>query len=182
MEVLLCREDPSLVLRNALDLITPLTGDLDTGLDRLRTGVHGQDHVEAKVLGHELGKTGKDIVVEGTGTESQTGGLIDESRHQLGVAVTLVDSGVRRQEIEVLTTLGVPDCGALGTSEDDRKWVVVVGSEVFLSLDGLLSSRGMVGTDAIVAVSSIGTVGRHGGERRIKGQFKGSSVSEDEGI
>lgn len=182
MEIVLRTQDHRLVLGNPLHLITPLAGDLDAGLDRLRTGVHGQDHVEAKVLGHELSKPGENIVVEGTGTESQTRGLIDERRHQLGVAVTLVDSGVRGQEIEVLTTLGVPDGGALGTSKDDGEWVVVVSGEVLLGLDGLLGGGGMVGTDAIVAVSSIGTVGRHGGERRFKGQFKGSSVSEDEGI
>jgi hypothetical protein len=48
VEVLLCGEDPGLVLRNALDLVSPLARNLDSGLYSLSTSVHGQNHLETQ--------------------------------------------------------------------------------------------------------------------------------------
>ena len=69
MKVLLDREDQSFVLRDSLDLVSPLARDLHCGLDSLSTSVHGQDHVEAEQLGGILSEAREDIVVEGATAE-----------------------------------------------------------------------------------------------------------------
>ena len=47
-------------------LVAPLASQLECGLHRFSTGVHGQNHVEAKVLGDILCILAKDVVVKGT--------------------------------------------------------------------------------------------------------------------
>ena len=145
MKVVLHTEDDRLVLRNALDLVSPLAGDLDAGLDCLRAGVHGQYHVKAEELGDELGETREDIVVEGARAEGQARGLFTESGNQLGMAVALVDSRVGGQEVQILATLRIPDTGALSTSKDDRQGVIVVSSVGMLELESLAGGSSVVG-------------------------------------
>ena len=112
MEVFLHREDEGLVLRNALDLVSPLARNLDCRLDGLGARVHGQDHVEAKQLGRILGEAGEDIVVEGPAAERQTRSLLRQRLDELGVAVALVDGAVCREEVEIVLALGVPHAAA----------------------------------------------------------------------
>lgn len=81
MEVVLYTQDKSLVLGDSLHLIAPLASDLDSGLDGLRASVHGQDHVETKVAGDELGKTREDVIVERTRAKGNTRGLVDQGSH-----------------------------------------------------------------------------------------------------
>ena len=71
MEVLLYRKNKSLVLWDALDLVSPFPCNLDSGLYGLSARVHGQDHLKAQHLGDSLGETREDIVVEGAGTKSE---------------------------------------------------------------------------------------------------------------
>lgn len=99
MEVVLCAKHNSLVLGNALDLVSPFAGDLDAGLNSLGTSVHGQDHVEAEIACNKLGKAREDVIVESTGAQSDTRSLIHECSNQLGVAVTLVHCGVGGEEV-----------------------------------------------------------------------------------
>lgn len=87
VEVLSAGKNDSLVLWDALLHVAPLAGELDGGLDGLGTGVHGEDLVEAKVLGDVLGVLAKDVVVEGAGAEAQLLGLIAEGLDDLGVGV-----------------------------------------------------------------------------------------------
>lgn len=94
MEVLCDREDQCLILRNALDLVSPLASHFHRSLDSLRTGVHGQDHVEAEQLGGVLGESWEDIVVECTTTESQARCLLSQCLDKLGMTVALVHGGV----------------------------------------------------------------------------------------
>lgn len=158
VEVVLRAQDDRLVLRNTLDLISPLTSDLNTGLDSLCTRVHGQNHIEAEVLSDKLGEAWKDIVVEGTRAQSDPRRLVHESGDQLRVAVALVDRRVCGQEVQVVTTLGVPDRGALSPSEDDGERVVVVGGKITLGLNRLLGGGGVVGTGAVASTVTIGAV------------------------
>lgn len=148
MEIVLSAQNDSLVLRNTLDLVPPLPSDLDARLDGFGAGVHGQDHVIAKELGDELGESGKHVIVEGTGAESQAGGLVAKSGHQLGVAMALVDGGVGGQKVEIVLAFRIPDGGSLGTREDDGERMVVVGSEVMFLLNGLVGGRGVVAGSA----------------------------------
>lgn len=64
VEVLLRGEDPGLILRNALDLVSPFACNLDGSLHSLSTSVHGQDHLETQHRGDLLGEAREDIVVE----------------------------------------------------------------------------------------------------------------------
>ena len=72
VEVFLGREDPCLVLGNALDLVTPLACNLDSSLNCLSTGVHGHDHVKAQHRCDLLGEAGEDIVVECARAEGES--------------------------------------------------------------------------------------------------------------
>lgn len=118
MEVVLSTQDNGLVLWDALNLVSPLPGDLDTSLHSLRTGVHRQDHVKTKELGDKLRKPGENVIVEGAGTKSQSRGLFNQRFDQLGVTVTLVDGRVGRKEVEVVTAFWIPDGGSLSASKD----------------------------------------------------------------
>lgn len=148
MKVLRHRQDQGLVLGNALCLVAPLSRNLDGRLDGLCARVHGQDHVEAKRLGDDLGKARKDIIVKGSRAQGQGAGLVDEGLDELGVAVALVDGAVGRQKVEIVLALGVPDVAALGLAEDDGQRVVVVGGVLVLGLDALVGR----GVDAVCAI------------------------------
>jgi len=144
MEVVLSTQNNGLVFRNALDLVTPFTGNFDTCLNGLGTGVHRQDHVESKVARDELGKARENVIVECAGTQSHARSLIHEGSDQFGVTVALVHSGVGREEVKVFTTFGIPNCGTLSPGKDNRQGMVVVSGILLLRLDSLSRSSGMV--------------------------------------
>lgn len=99
MEIVLNTQNDCLIFRDPFDLVAPFPGDLDTGLNRFRTGTHGKNHVETKELGHELGKFGEHIIVKRTRTQGQPRRLVHQSLDELRMAVALIDSGIRGQEI-----------------------------------------------------------------------------------
>lgn len=144
VEVVLNTEHEGLVLRDALDLVPPLSGNLDAGLDGFGASVHGQHHVEAKELGDELGELGEHIVVKGTRAQGQARGLVDQDLHQFGMAVSLVHGGIGRQEVQVVTALGIPYGRAQRTRKDDGQRVVVVSGIVMLDGNGGVAGRGVV--------------------------------------
>ena len=78
MEVVLCREDKCLALRDTLDLVRPLPRNLDGRLHGLSAGVHGQDHVVAEGVANLLGPDGEDVVVESSRAEGQAAGLLGQ--------------------------------------------------------------------------------------------------------
>lgn len=156
MEVVSDTEDESLAGLNALDLVRPLTGNLDGGLGSLSTSVHGQRHVVAEDIADLLRPAGEDIVVESTGAEGQAAGLLDEDLDELGVAVALVDGTVGRQEVKVVAALRVPDVDTLSLGEDNGNGVVVVSGVFVLRGNGLLGgSRVEAGGGGAVASSGI---------------------------
>jgi len=108
MEVLLHRKDQCLILRNALDFVTPLARNLNGRLHRLGARVHGKYHVEAEELGGIFGEAGEDIIVEGATAERQPRCLLGQGLDELGVAVALVDGTVGGEEVEVVLALGIP--------------------------------------------------------------------------
>lgn len=156
VEVVSNAEDEGLAGLNPLDLVCPLTGNLDGGLGSLSTSVHGQRHVVAKDITDLLGPSGEDIVVESAGAEGQAAGLLNKDLDELGVAVALVDGTVGRQEVKVVAALGVPDVDALSLGEDNGNGVVVVGGVFVLRGNGLLGgSRVEAGGGGAVAGSGI---------------------------
>ena len=64
-------EDDGFVLWDAFRFVAPFPGDLDGGLHGFSAGVHGEDHIEAKEAGYELGEAWEDIVIEGSRAECQ---------------------------------------------------------------------------------------------------------------
>ena len=79
--------------------------------------------------------------------------------------MTLVDSAVGREEVDVVLALGVPDIDALGAGEDDGEGVLVVGGVLILGSNGALGGRGVVSRRRLVAAIGAGGlvgVGSHG--------------------
>ena len=118
MEILFYRKYQGLVLRNTLDLVSPLARNLHCGLNSLSTSVHGQDHVESEQLGGVLSEPREHIVVERTTAEGQSRSLLSQSLDELRVAVALVDGAVCGKEVKVVLLLGVPDAAAACARED----------------------------------------------------------------
>lgn len=76
MEVLRYAEDHCLILRDALDFVSPFSCDLDSCLHGFCTSVHWEEHIVAEHFGHEFGEPREDIVVEGSAAQSQTLSLL----------------------------------------------------------------------------------------------------------
>lgn len=89
MEVTRNAKDNSLAFRDTFFHISPLSRELDTGLDCFGTSVHGQHHVISKHGGDFLGKTTENTVVERPGRERQFLGLLDQGGHDTGMTVSL---------------------------------------------------------------------------------------------
>jgi hypothetical protein len=90
VEVLCNAQDECFILRDALLLVAPFPGNLDCCLDGFGTCVHGQDHVEAEVFGHEFGESGENIVIECSRAQRQGGRLLCQCFDQFWVAMPLV--------------------------------------------------------------------------------------------
>lgn len=148
-------KDPSLLLRNTLDLVRPLAGNLDGSLNGFSSSAHGQNHVVAENAADLLSPLGEDIVVEGPGAEGQSTSLLGKSLDEFGVAVALVDGAVGREEVVVVAALRVPDVDALSAGEDYGERVVVVSCVLLLNGDGLLGRGCMEPRDGLFSV------GRH---------------------
>lgn len=168
MEVVDGGKDQRLVLLDALDLVSPLAGNLNGSLDGLGAGVHGQDHVVAEHGADLLSPLGEDIIVESARAESETAGLLGDNLDELRVAMALVDGAVGGEEVEVVAALGIPDVDALGTGKNDGQRVVVVGGVLVLGGDGAVGGGGVVA--GVVGERGIGgrsggaiSVGCHGG-------------------
>lgn len=144
MEVLFDAKDQCLALCDLLDLVRPLPGDLDGRLYGFGSRVHGQHHVVAEHLLDLLSPFGKHVIMKSSRAQRQTAGLFSQSLHKLWVAMTLVDSTVGRQKVEVVLALWIPDINTLSTGEDNGKRVVVVSSELVLSCDSTLCRRSVV--------------------------------------
>ena len=88
-------DDFGFAVRNAFDLVAPLAGGLDGGLHRLGAGVHGQRHVEAGQLVEFLVEQRQLIVAESARGQRDLVRLLDHGLQDFGMAVSLVDGGVR---------------------------------------------------------------------------------------
>lgn len=115
VEVVLAGQDLGLACGDALDVVCPLTRNLDGGLDGLGAGVHRQDLVVTEVLGYVFLIGTEHAVVEGAGGERELFGLLRHRPHDAGVTMTLVDSTVSAQEIVIPFALDVPAVDAVGS-------------------------------------------------------------------
>ena len=109
VKVLRSSKDQCLVLRHLLDLVCPLSRNLDRRLNSFRTSIHGQHHIVSKHIFDLLRPFREDIVVEGAGREGKPLSLLAQCLHELGMAMPLVDSGVGREAVDVVLSLWVPN-------------------------------------------------------------------------
>jgi len=134
-EVALAKEHCRLVVRHALDVVSPPPRELDGGLAALDSRVHGEHAVEAEEVGHELRVLAEHGVVEGARRERQLGGLRVERLEDRRVGVTLVDRRVGREEVKVARAVHVPHVHALPALEDHWQRRIVVCAVSLLEAD-----------------------------------------------
>jgi hypothetical protein len=126
VEVAVEDHDDGLAVGDALDLVAPLAGGLDRGLDGLGAGVHRQHHVHAGQRGQLGAERPELVVLEGPADQRDPLQLALRGRDQPGVAVAEVDGRVGGQHVQVAPAAHVGDPGALGRGDHDRQRVVVV--------------------------------------------------------
>ena len=96
-------DDLGLVGGDALDLVAPLAGDLDRGLDGLGAGVHRQHEVLAAQVAERGAEVGELVVDERAAGQRQPVELGVRGGDQRGVAVAEVERRVAGQQVEVAT-------------------------------------------------------------------------------
>ena len=138
-------DDLGLVGGDALDLVAPLAGDLDRGLDGLGAGVHRQHEVLAAQVAERGGEVGEPVVHERPAGERQLVELGVGGGEQRGVAVAEVERGVAGQQVEEATAVDVGHPGALGVGDHHRQRVVVVRGARLGPLELAPSHAGRVG-------------------------------------
>ena len=115
------------LVRHALDLVAPLAGDLDRGLDRLGAGVHRQHHVLAGTARPARRQNGAElVVVERPAGQRDPVELRAGGGDQRRVPVAEVQRRVAGEAVQVAPAVDVGHPGALGVGDDDRQRVVVV--------------------------------------------------------
>jgi hypothetical protein len=135
VEVVRGHDDLGRVERDALDLVGPLAGDLDGGLDGLGTGVHRQHHLGAGELGQLRAEGAELVVVEGARGQGEPVDLLVRGADQVGVAVPEVERGVPGEEVEVAPTVDVGDPRPLRLGDHHGERVVVVGTPLLVERD-----------------------------------------------
>ncbi|KAI3475961.1 hypothetical protein L1887_62519 [Cichorium endivia] len=180
VEVACDREQTRLALGDALLHVAPLARELERRLDRLGARVHGKHHLVSKRLGDLFGKGRKGRVVEGARAERELLRLRHERAHNVRVAVALVDRTVGGEEVEVLTSLGVPDVGALRAVKDDGQRVVVVRAVLGFLVDGLLGGE-RVGRGGGGRLDGLDGGLERGGDRGRSGGGGGGNASSSSG-
>ena len=138
-------DDLGLVGGHALDLVAPLAGDLDRGLDGLGAGVHRQHQVLAAQVGEGGGEVGELVVHEGPAGQRQLVELGVRGGEQRRVAVAEVERGVAGQQVEEATSVDVGHPGALGVRDHHGQRVVVVRGALLGALELGPPQAGRVG-------------------------------------
>ncbi len=135
MKVVLANDDLRLILGHILDLIAPLPGDLDGGLDGLRPAVHGKHLVRVRQLAQIPVEQPELVVTKGPRCQGQLLTLVDHRLGDLGMAVPLIDRGVGCQAVEILVPVHVPYPHTLTAVQNDVERVIVVCAELLLQSD-----------------------------------------------
>ena len=109
MEVPCHAQHDGLTVFDTLRLICPLAREFERGFNSLRPSVHGQDHVIAEKVGDLLREAAEHRVVERARRQRELLRLLDESRDNPRVAVTL-SSGLSepKRNTTACRTLRIP--------------------------------------------------------------------------
>ena len=134
VEVIGADDDFRLVLRNAFNFVAPFARGFQRGFDGFGAGIHGQCFVEAGQIVEILIKKRKLLIAESARGKRHLLCLLGEGTHNAGMAVALVDGGIRGQAIEIAAAFNVVYPNAIGAFNDDIKRVVVVRSVLVFEL------------------------------------------------
>ncbi len=141
MEVAVEGDDHRFVGRDALDLIAPLAGRLDGGLDAFGAGIHREDHFHAGHRGEFGAERAELVVLERPADQRDplelTLGGGDEAR----VPVTEVDRRVGGEQVKVTAAFDVGHPGAFGLGSITTGKRVVVMRAVRVCLGAELSPK-----------------------------------------
>ena len=107
--------------RDPLDLVAPLPGRLDRGLDRLGAGVHRQHPLRASRARRGPAELAEPVVAEGAAGQRQPVELLAGGRDEPRVAVAEVERRVGGERVEVAAPVDVLDPGALAAADDHRQ-------------------------------------------------------------
>src|SRR5690606_12857735 len=143
VEVAVGHDDGGAVGRDALDLVAPLAGYFEPGLDRLGAGVHGQDEVLARQRGEIANERAQHVVVESAAGQRQPVELGLDRRDDLRVPMPEVEGGVRGQTVEIAAAFDVGDPGALRVCRHDGQRVVIVRGMLLDEGDRLVATAGL---------------------------------------
>ena len=142
VEVALADDDQGLVFGNALDDISPAAGQLQGRLDRFRARVHREEFVVAEEFGGKFLIRTEAVVVEGTRGQAQVLGLVAEGLDDLRMAMSLVDGGIGREEVEIAFAVDIPDKCTLSFGKDHGQRMIVMSTVPIFQIDVLLSVGG----------------------------------------
>mmetsp|Transcript_36522 Transcript_36522/g.67541 ORF Transcript_36522/g.67541 Transcript_36522/m.67541 type:complete len:201 (-) Transcript_36522:423-1025(-) len=117
-EVVSCENDTCLIFRNSLHIISPPPRKLDRSLSAFNPSIHGKDSIIAKVISDELNIATKAVVVKCPTRESKVLGLFHKGTNDLGVAMALIDGGIRREKVKVACAINIPHFRALALRKD----------------------------------------------------------------
>jgi hypothetical protein len=114
-------DDLGPVGRDPLDLVAPLAGGLDGGLDRLGAGVHQQHGLHAAQLGQGFAEWAEPVVVDGAAGQGDPLQLGAGCLQELRMPVAEVHRRVGRDHVEVAPPTDVGRPGTLRLRHDQRQ-------------------------------------------------------------
>ena len=130
---------------DTFDAIAPAARKFDRGFDRLGSGVHRQRTFKAADLGELFQKAPQAIVAQGSRGQRDLRRLIDQGREDAGVAMPLVDRGIRADTVEIAPAVDVVEPDALGAVDDQIQRRVVVRAVGLVEFDESLGRTRLAG-------------------------------------
>ena len=138
MKIVGADDDLGLPIRHTLHLVAPFAHRLDRALHRFGAAVHRQHLVGAGQLRDLFVEGGELVVVEGAGSQRQSARLLHHGGEDFWMAVTLVDSRIGGEAIEITVALGIPHPNALAARQNDADRLVVIGAKARFPRDEII--------------------------------------------
>ncbi len=120
MKVAVAADKLDLVVRNSLFDRAPASCKLDGCLHALRAGVHREESVISEISVDIFLEPAESVVVESSRGKAELACLVFQRLYDSRMAVSLVDSGIRREKVIILLALHLPDENPCSLFESDR--------------------------------------------------------------
>jgi hypothetical protein len=109
VKVVLANDYFSLVLRDTFEVISPFANSLDYSFYSFSPAIHGKNHVRIGQITDILIKKSQFVIAKGPRSKAQLLGLFYHGFHDFRMAMSLVDCGIGRKEIQVFLAFHIPD-------------------------------------------------------------------------